>query len=63
MIAYKLLCKDMEALGLDTPLLVGGAAASAVHTAVKLAPLYKHVFYGADASASAVRASTAERAS
>ena len=53
----ELLCKDMEALGLDTPLLVGGAAASAVHTAVKLAPLYKHVFYGADASASAVLAS------
>ena len=53
----ELLCKDMEALGLETPLLVGGAAASAVHTAVKLAPLYRHVFYGADASASAVLAS------
>ena len=53
----ELLCKDMEAQGLDTPLLVGGAAASAVHTAVKLAPLYKHVFYGSDASASAVLAS------
>ncbi|MBQ6283399.1 MAG: homocysteine S-methyltransferase family protein [Bacteroidales bacterium] len=53
----ELLCKDMEESGMDTPLLVGGAAASAVHTAVKLAPLYKHVFYGADASASAVLAS------
>ena len=53
----ELLCKDMEAQGLDTPLLVGGAAASAVHTAVKLAPLYKHVFYGSDASASSVLAS------
>lgn len=50
------LCKEMAARGLDTPLLVGGAAASALHTAVKLAPLYNHVFYGRDASASAVLA-------
>lgn len=40
------ICKEMTARGLDTPLLVGGAAASALHTAVRLAPLYGHVFYG-----------------
>ena len=50
------ICKEMTARGLDTPLLVGGAAASALHTAVRLAPLYGHVFYGQDASASAVLA-------
>ena len=50
------ICKEMTARGLDTPLLVGGAAASALHTAVRLAPLYGHVFYAQDASASAVLA-------
>ncbi len=50
------ICKEMTARGLNTPLLVGGAAASALHTAVRLAPLYGHVFYGQDASASAVLA-------
>lgn len=50
------ICKEMTARGLDTPLLVGGAAASALHTAVRLSPLYGHVFYGQDASASAVLA-------
>lgn len=50
------ICKEMTARGLDTPLLVGGAAASALHTAVRLAPLYGHVFYGQNASASAVLA-------
>ena len=50
------ICKEMTARGLDTPLLVGGAAASALHTAVRLAPLYGHVFYGQDASASTVLA-------
>lgn len=50
------ICKEMTARGMDTPLLVGGAAASALHTAVKLAPLYGHVLYGQDASASAVLA-------
>ncbi len=50
------ICKEMTARGLDTPLLVGGAAASALHTAVKLSPLYGHVFYAQDASASAVLA-------
>ncbi len=50
------ICKEMTARGMDTPLLVGGATASALHTAVRLAPLYGHVFYGQDASASAVLA-------
>lgn len=50
------ICKEMTARGMNTPLLVGGAAASALHTAVKLAPLYEHVFYTQDASASAVLA-------
>ena len=50
------ICKEMTDRGLDTPLLVGGATASALHTAVRLAPLYGHVFYGQDASASAVLA-------
>lgn len=50
------ICKEMTARGMDTPLLVGGAAASALHTAVKLSPLYGHVFYAQDASASAVLA-------
>ena len=50
------LCKAMAGTGMSTPLLIGGATTSAVHTAVKLAPLYSHVFYGADASAAAVLA-------
>ena len=50
------ICKEMRARGLTNPLLVGGAAASALHTAVKLAPLYEHVYYAQDASASAVLA-------
>ena len=50
------LCREMTRRGLDTPLFIGGATTSALHTAVKLAPLYRHVFYGADASASAVMA-------
>ena len=48
------LCREMAARGLDTPLLIGGATTSALHTAVKLAPLYDHVFYAPDASAGAV---------
>jgi len=48
------LCREMTARGMTQPLLIGGATTSALHTAVKLAPLYKHVFYGADASAAAV---------
>ena len=50
------LCREMNARGMDTPLFIGGATTSALHTAVKLAPLYDHVFYGADASAAAVLA-------
>jgi 5-methyltetrahydrofolate--homocysteine methyltransferase len=48
------LCREMARRGLSTPLFVGGATTSALHTAVKLAPLYPHVFHGADASVSAV---------
>ena len=48
------LCREMARRGLSTPLFVGGATTSALHTAVKLAPLYPHVFHGSDASASAV---------
>ena len=50
------LCREMAARGLDTPLFIGGATTSALHTAVKLAPLYDHVFYAPDASAGAVMA-------
>ena len=50
------LCREMTSRNMSTPLLIGGATTSAVHTAVKLAPLYGHVFYGADASAAAVLA-------
>ena len=50
------LCREMAARDLSTPLIIGGATTSALHTAVKLAPLYDHVFYGADASAAAVLA-------
>ena len=50
------LCREMSRKGMTTPLFIGGATTSALHTAVKLAPLYDHVFYGADASAAAVMA-------
>ena len=50
------LCREMAARNMTTPLFVGGATTSALHTAVKLAPHYSHVFHGADASASAVMA-------
>ena len=50
------LCREMSARNMTTPLIVGGATTSALHTAVKLAPLYGHVFYGGDASSSAVLA-------
>ena len=50
------ICREMAARGMDIPLFVGGAAASEVHTAVKLAPLYADVHYGPDASATAVMA-------
>lgn len=50
------LCREMKSGDMSTPLFVGGATTSALHTAVKLAPLYEHVFHGADASAAAVLA-------
>ena len=50
------LCREMSARGMSTPLFVGGATTSALHTAVKLSPLYNHVYHGTDASASAVMA-------
>ena len=50
------LCREMAARGMDIPLLVGGATTSALHTAVKLAPIYDHVFHGPDASSGAVMA-------
>lgn len=48
------LCAEMTRCALDVPLLVGGATTSALHTAVKLAPAYAHVFHCSDASATAV---------
>ncbi len=50
------LCREMASRGLSVPLFIGGATTSALHTAVKLAPLYDHVYYSPDASASAVMA-------
>ena len=50
------LCREMSARNMTTPLMIGGATTSALHTAVKLAPVYDHVFYGPDASAAAVLA-------
>ncbi len=45
------LCMLFQREGLRTPIFVGGATTSAVHTAVKLAPLYDGlVVYGGDAS-------------
>lgn len=50
------ICRGMQTRGMTRPLFVGGATTSALHTAVKLAPLYAHVYHGADASAAAVMA-------
>lgn len=50
------LCREMAGRKMSTALMIGGATTSAVHTAVKLAPIYDYVFYGPDASASAVLA-------
>ena len=45
------LCQLFQREGLRLPIVVGGATTSAVHTAVKLAPLYDGcVVYGGDAS-------------
>lgn len=50
------ICEQMSSRKMTTPLFVGGAAASARHTAVKLKPLYTDTFYCRDASATAVMA-------
>ncbi len=51
------LCRLFQSHGLTTPIVVGGATTSAVHTAVKLAPLYEGgVIYGGDASQTSVLA-------
>ncbi len=50
-------CRLFEQNGMNMPIFVGGATTSAVHTAVKLAPLYSGgVFYGSDASMTSVLA-------
>lgn len=48
------ICREMTSRKMHTPLFIGGATTSQLHTSVKLAPLYDHVFYGSDASSSAV---------
>jgi len=51
------LCETFQREQLNVPILVGGATTSAVHTAVKLAPLYDGlVIYGGDASQTSVLA-------
>ncbi|MCC7301535.1 MAG: methionine synthase [Bacteroidia bacterium] len=45
--------KEMKRVGLDIPLLIGGATTSKIHTAVKIAPEYEHpVVHVNDASRS-----------
>jgi 5-methyltetrahydrofolate--homocysteine methyltransferase len=45
--------KEMERLGIERPLLIGGATTSAKHTAVKIAPKFRHpVVHVLDASRS-----------
>ncbi len=51
--------KEMERLGFNIPLLIGGATTSKIHTAVKVAPHYKHaVVHVNDASKSVPVASS-----
>lgn len=50
------ICRKMNGKGMNTPLIVGGAATSALHTALVLAPIYNHVYYGGDASATSLLA-------
>ena len=50
------ICSEMTRRGMSIPLFVGGAAASEVHTAARLRPLYPNVHYSPDASAAAVTA-------
>lgn len=48
------LCELLQKENFTIPLIVGGATTSSVHTAVKLAPLYREgVIYGGDASKTA----------
>ena len=55
------LCRLFQRHGMTTPLIVGGATTSLVHTAVKLAPLYDGcVIYGGDASQTSVLAKRLE---
>ena len=44
--------KALTYKGINTPLLIGGATTSKLHTAVKIAPEYKNVVYVVDASQS-----------
>ena len=45
-------CKELERRGLEIPVIIGGAATSEIHTAVRIAPEYSGaVFYSPDASA------------
>ena len=46
--------KEMQRLGMDTPLMIGGATTSKAHTAVKIEPQYQNsgTIYVADASRS-----------
>jgi 5-methyltetrahydrofolate--homocysteine methyltransferase len=45
------IAKEMQRQGFEIPLLIGGATTSKVHTAVKIAPHYKHpIVYVQDAS-------------
>lgn len=50
------LAAEMASRGMDTPLLIGGATTSELHTAVKLAPVYPHTYHCSDASATSVTA-------
>ena len=44
-------CEELERRGLDTPVIIGGAATSELHTAVKIASVYSgDVYYSSDAS-------------
>ncbi len=47
----KEVCALFEKEGMDTPIIIGGATTSALHTAIHLAPLYpRKTFYSPDAS-------------
>ena len=55
------LCLLFQREGMNTPIIVGGATTSALHTAVRLAPLYDGlVAYGGDASQTSVLAKRLE---